>query len=387
MNLTVLSGNGLSTAYNLDLRLDLLCAEVISRIDASKEEAELDDMSVTSRHTVATLMANVARNLDGNDPTKDFEVLIGAFVAQKNAIQHMYRLAEALSPEDQHLAQALKDSAAFARKVSDEGISHVLEVISERSMAYASRQAPLEEFVDAIAEAFVGRITFANLNYDTMLHAALLATRKSDLCDLGDGRRTRRLKDDDGHTFDCVGLRKQLDFPESKRIRLLQLHGSYSWWYDPDSAGENSVVRFEAWQVREESFLSQVRSNEINLRPAVVLANQVSKSEEVQKYPFSLAYDGLAHSLRCSDHWLIVGYSFRDEAINAALRDAFGERESSSFPKVIVITLGDLPSRAKVERAFGWGKSEGNSDWLVFHREGVSTSTESANWSKWVAES
>ncbi|MCQ9162774.1 SIR2 family protein [Arthrobacter sp. STN4] len=387
MNLTVLSGNGLSTAFNPDLRLDLLCHEVIRRIDASNAQIGDSEERDLPLQTVANLMAEVARHLDGNDPTEDFEVLIGAFVAQRHAIQHMNRLARALAPEDEVLAQALAESAKFARSVSDEGISHVLEIISERSMAYAERQAPLENFVEAIASAFPGKITFANLNYDTMLHAALLGTVKSELCDLADGRRKITVKDEDGKIFSCVALRTTLSFPSTTRIRLLQLHGSYSWWYDPEQEKTELVVRFEAWQVRDESFLAQVRSETMNLRPAVVLSNQLNKTTEIRSYPFSLAYEGFGLSLRSSSHWLIVGYSFRDDAVNASLREALGERDRSARPKVLVITLGVSPSRKEVEQALGWGKSEGPSDWLTFHRDGVVDATKSNDWTNWSCSS
>ncbi|MEZ2389068.1 hypothetical protein AB6813_05860 [bacterium RCC_150] len=105
-------------------------------------------------------------------------------------------------------------------------------------------------------------------------------------------------------------------------------------------------------------------------RPAVVLANQRDKTHHVGRYPFKLAYEVFQKGLRDSDHWIVIGYSFRDACVNDILRNEFIRREVK--PKVLVSTFGHSPTMEEVERAFGWGaEDKDSSGWLNINREGA----------------
>ena len=116
----------------------------------------------------------------------------------------------------------------------------------------------------------------------------------------------------------------------------------------------------------------------------MVLANQHSKSAQVGQYPFRLSYEVLRRSLDEARDWLLVGYSFRDQCLNAEIQEAFNRR--SERPSVLVITLGPELTREAIERAFGWGVSDGDSsEWLRVCRDGVERSIDSAEWDTWTA--
>ncbi|WXF90867.1 hypothetical protein WDV91_16450 [Curtobacterium flaccumfaciens pv. flaccumfaciens] len=121
-----------------------------------------------------------------------------------------------------------------------------------------------------------------------------------------------------------------------------------------------------------------VRKQDTDVRPVVVLANQRDKATSVSEYPFSLAYEMYKRGLSRADKWLIVGYSFRDDPINAALREEFIGR--SEKPDVLVVTHGSYPTRREIKRAFGWGAEDGKASWLTVARDGANDLMDSDEW-------
>ncbi len=66
----------------------------------------------------------------------DFEILVGAFSSEQRALAGLSDLAAVLRPSRTAICLALfQATIEFAREVYDEGVSHVLEVIFERSRA------------------------------------------------------------------------------------------------------------------------------------------------------------------------------------------------------------------------------------------------------------
>jgi hypothetical protein len=89
-------------------------------------------------------------------------------------------------------------------------------------------------------------------------------------------------------------------------------------------------------------------------------------------------------SITSSHHWLIVGYSFRDECVNDVLRAEFAERDVK--PEILVVTFGDQLELRTSERALGWGKKDGPStSWLTVERTGAREMASSAEWMSFVA--
>lgn len=368
-SLTCLAGNGLSIAFNPDLSLQSVTNEVVARLDA--------DAPV---RPVSGILIELARINDAGDAEVDFEALVGTLSSQHGAFVQMAQLCNAMEPTDQELATALRRSATFAAQLADVGVSQVLDVIGERSIAYYERQEPLSNWLKSLVTEFADRLTFANLNYDTMLHAGLLEW-PADLCDMGDGRQRQIFEDAEGLRLPCNGIRTEDDFPDDRRIRLIHMHGSYTWWRQGD---DRQVYRIDADQVRSSALLSRVRNQTTSLRPVVVLANRIEKPTVVERYPFDLSYDIFSSSLQESDHWLVVGYSFRDSSVNERLRRAALARERGDMPKVCVITYGDEPSKHLIEQEFGWSVADGPSSWLTVIRTGVLNSPETSEWQSWI---
>lgn len=369
-DLCVLVGNGLSIAFNPDLALHALTKSLMERIA---------EMPGGGSEAVAAMKQIAERALpSGASTDEDFEILVGAFGAEETTMRYLSNLAAIVVPEDEELATALKRVAAFATKVRDLGISHVLEVIFERSRARHERAEGLFGLCRTIVEGFTGNIAFGNLNYDTLLLSALLETSSADLADMGHGWRKVRVTVE-SETYEVPALRRAPgDFPSNRRVQLLHLHGSLTFWADPEKdvyakLDTNFLETYALWKA--------VRDDEVGVRPVVVLANQRDKSDHVQNYPFSLAYQMFEARLATSNHWLIIGYSFRDSCVNDRLRAYFAEREAGGKPRVLVVTYGPSPTTREVERSLGWGAEDGDSSaWLTVFRDGADALEGSTAW-------
>lgn len=130
-------------AFNTDLELAAISTEVVKRIGS-----ESDTGTEISR-VMRQISGRLAQNSTGD---VDFEVLVGAFGLQSGTLEHSGALAEMVAPNDKAPATAIGVTTAFARRVRDTGISHVLEVIFERSHARADLADGLNEFVRSVTQ-------------------------------------------------------------------------------------------------------------------------------------------------------------------------------------------------------------------------------------------
>lgn len=372
-NATVLVGNGLSIAFNPHLNLRAITAEMVERIAAASDGGS----------DVVRAMKEIAERAlpTGVTSEDDFEILVGAFGAESRNMSELQRLAELTRPQDRKLRKALRRVSRFAESVRENGLSHVLEVIFERSHAYDEDASDLQSFVREVVGAFDGHVAFANLNYDTLLLSALLSVCQDDVADMGHGWRKVEVTIDGDRRVQVPALRQGAsDFPNGRRIKLLHLHGSITYW---SNAAKTIFAKLSRSFLEAHDQWDAVRKQETNIRPVVVLANQRDKSAHVREFPFSLAYELFQTSLEGSDHWLIVGYSFKDEPVNEKLRDEFLGRDEK--PRVLVVTFGDQPSTTEVERALGWGQEDGpSSDWLTINRDGANGVQVTDDWETFV---
>lgn len=169
----VLVGNGLSVAVNPRLNLRIITQELVDRIgDATADGSDV----VAAMKEIAERALPAGATSDG-----DFEILVGAFGAESRTLSYLHELASLVSPQDEDLRSAIRQVSEFAEQVRDEGLSHVLEVIFERSQGWSDGTPNLHEFVEAITEAFDGKIAVGNLNYDSPAFGAVgqIGTRRT----------------------------------------------------------------------------------------------------------------------------------------------------------------------------------------------------------------
>jgi hypothetical protein len=140
------------------------------------------------------------------------------------------------------------------------------------------------------------------------------------------------------------------DFPSlhDRRIRLLQLHGSLSYWASPDKTVH---VKLATAQLANKDLWAALREDPWSPTPAVLLTNQREKNLKVKEFPFCLAYDMFQINLNDASHWLIAGYSFKDQVANDMLKKAFNTRAVK--PHILVITKGDELTDEKIKSTIG----------------------------------
>lgn len=368
-NIAVLTGNGLSVAFNPELALWKLCRDVMARITSESDNGD----------AVTKAMKDIAERVEHACADSDFEVLVGAFVALSDTMDRLYSLAADLEPDDEGLRRSLLRSAVFVRTVRDRGISYVLELIADRAFADFGSKFELNRLINAICLAFGGAVSFGNLNYDTLVLSSLTENWQPEFCDMADGRRKGVFHAPNGWDYSVKCMRTSgSSFPGGRRIKLLHLHGSLTFW----SNRKEDTYKLDISTVRECGIWEAVRGRSTGLRPEVILANQHDKSQLVKSQPYALAYEMFGTGLEAADHWLIIGYSFRDVCVNELLRTMFKQRVDDP-PVVLVVTYGTDPERDTVLDAFGWNEwYDGPADWLTINREGADAMVDSSDWKR-----
>lgn len=367
-NLAVLVGNGLSIAFNPELTLASITKELVLRLEKASDNGD----------KLVHAMNEIARRAlpEGDVTDEDFEKLVGAFDSQARTLEELGKLAQLVDEDDHRLQTAIREVSSFSERLNQLGLSYVLQIITERSQGNHEAHGSIHKFLVSMIEKFDGTIHIGNLNYDTLLLSALMAVR-APMCDMAKGYGAQQLSIIDLDQKDspviasymAYPLRTEMDYPptSTRRVRLLHLHGSVIFWQNVEGERHvkvpvESLRQYDMW-----TFLGQGRPT---WKPSVVLASARDKGYHVKKKPYVLGYQSFVAGLKDSDHWLIIGYSFRDACVNDELRKEFLTRKVK--PKVFVSTYGEMLTREEIERALGSGAEDSsNSDWLIINREGV----------------
>lgn len=341
----MIAGNGLSIAFTRDLLLNRITEQLVEEFENLAEDGS----------DVLAALRKLAERIedDGAIDESDFEQLVGSFESQAALLEDLSSLASILPEGGTTLPAAIDEVREFTRKLLTRGTGIVLKTILEASGCYSESAAKIQDLFRAMDSFFDGTVTFANLNYDILVLRTLLEIRVS-MCDmgLGYGTATFVISDEDGSELSRYRgkpLRTSLNFPPRSKFRLVHPHGSLTYWKNSNTG---LVAKVDVDVLRNHDLFSNLVESSGNVMPAVVLANSREKPNRVQEYPFSLAYEAMSAGLDDSDHWLIVGYSFRDESVNNALRTALSKKKKK--PKILVSTFGDDLTMELVIGAIGW---------------------------------
>ncbi len=380
-DLAVLVGNGLSIAFNPQLAIPKINAEIVDRLNRAGALGT----------TPALVMQQVAQNLmqGSGDAYSNFEALLGPFDQQVDSLKMLRQLADLAGPHSLLVGNALDLSAQFIDDLRRYGVSHALEIIASRSKANHDLRQGVHDFVTAIVKASGGgHVTIGNLNYDSLVLAALTHLYDADLCDMADGRafpQTHEVVDGLDWGIPARPLRVVGDYPMRRRIRLLHLHGSLTWLRAPGTSGAQGVYRFEIEPLRSAGYWEAWREGRSGWTPEVVLTNQTTKDALVRRYPFSLAYDSFYQRLLTSDRWLIAGYSFGDGCVNDLLARAWAARRVT--PQVMIVARSSTPTEDRILEALAFDPILGGhpdpNRWLHIFRGGLEKAPGSAAWAQW----
>lgn len=341
----MIAGNGLSIAFTRDLLLSRITERLVEEFENLAEDGS----------DVLAALRKLAEGIedDGTIDDNDFEQLVGSFESQAALLKDLSSLASILPEGGTTLPAAIDEVREFTRKLLTRGTGIVLKTILDASGGHSDSAGQIQNLFRAMDDCFDGTVTFANLNYDVLVLKTLLEIRVS-MCDmgLGYGTATFVISDEDGSELSRYRgkpLRTSLNFPPRNKFRLVHPHGSLTYWKNSKT---EVVGKVDVDVLRNHDLFSNLAESSGNVMPAVVLANSREKPKRVKEYPFSLAYEAMSAGLDESDHWLIVGYSFRDESVNNALRNALSKKKKK--PKILVSTFGNDLTEELIEGAIGW---------------------------------
>jgi hypothetical protein len=114
-------------------------------------------------------------------------------------------------------------------------------------------------------------------------------------------------------------------------VRLLKLHGSIDWWFEDGPSTQERRLR-EPKVVVDDA--SEGSGRPWNSRPAVVFGQRGKLRSDG---PFLAILNGFQNMLNETRRLVIVGYSFRDEHINALVRRWLNEFDES---EIVIIDPG-----------------------------------------------
>jgi hypothetical protein len=362
----------LSIAYNRNLTIPKITEAIVQRLS----EAGADGTQQ------AHLIRRVAERTGRLDASSNFESLMSPFDELQDTLPLIAKLSDLAGESGLAVRRALQDSAEFAGQLYRHGVSHVLSVIALESIAREDDIAPLRAFVeDVIMSAEGGEVTFANLNYDALLMAAMCREHNTDLCDLADGRMQNRMHfitEDEWATGRPLRTRGDLPY---RRLTLLHLHGSLAWLRSPDG----QVYKLAIDQLRLMDYWTLWRQGKTDWAPVLVLTNQPGKTRLIRQQPFVLAYEIFRQRLLTADKWMIAGTSLQDEGVIGLLRAAWSGR--SSLPQVLLITKGANPTEKQFLDAIGWDpvwrEDPPTTKWLHICRDGILSAPKSLEWAFW----
>lgn len=165
------------------------------------------------------------------------------------------------------------------------------------------------DYLSPLLSASETTVQIATLNYDRSIE--VLADRAGRTCDTGVQNWTG--------AFEWI-------WGEPAAIRLLKLHGSVDWWYLKNPPATGKMVD-EGIEVRASD---DVRRGG-NSRLAVIFGQRGKLRSDG---PFLAMLQGLDDFLATSRRLVVVGYSFRDEHINASIRRWFNR---TNDPRMTII--------------------------------------------------
>ena len=375
-HLAAILGNGLSIAAEPTLNLASLTTEIRDRFAAAAHTGEPAD-KVLSRLAL--------RAEPSSDPAQDFEALIGPLNHHKANVDDLRNLAELVGTTSSAVRRACTTLETFLQALQRLGRGHALDIIANRSVATFDHRDPVRDFLEAvITVAKDGTLVIGNLNYDCLALAALIDLLPSNsLCDMARGDAIDSFNIG-SLPFEITGrlLRSSPDdFPSWRiKVKLMHLHGSLSFLRDPSTG---MVHKFGIDMLRTADHWAAWRDGRTEWEPQVVLTNQSTKSQEIRKQPFALAYSVTREQLLLADRWLIAGYSFRDGCVNAMLRETF--RQRGRAPQIMVVTYGASPTENEVLDALGWLDffDPAPADFLHICRDGVGAAPTDPTWLRW----
>jgi SIR2-like domain len=308
--LVAVLGNGVSIAANDRLQLDALTAGFLER------HAE-------DREALDRLLAEV--DLRAVDPQRDFEGIVAGLESAEEVVRAFMQLAGSVTnPELRDAAAMLRDTGvpSLIRRLYYAYCADVLHAIGDLTRGDLAES--LVRFCDWLKALYElhGLASIFTLNYDLLLERALIDEDvlglRGRLTDFFSGlpQRGAMLPLGVGGAAIQAWLYYPADPPE-RPIQLHHLHGCLTHFRELET---NEVYKIASSDLRGHDIFGRLAAAENSAYvPSIILGSR--KIEKSREWPFAQAFLALEALAPRADTIVIAGYSFRDGAVNARLRN------------------------------------------------------------------
>jgi SIR2-like domain len=285
-------------------------------IDVERLFSAIQMLGNRSAVEVAPFIATWSPILDSIGPEGRFPAFFDKMLKEAITSERSYgNNAERLIKEAINSLTEKKDSQAIFR-ILEASMTQALRTLVAIDPAKVDYLAPL-------LQVSPSPVRIATLNYDKSIEE--LANRAGMVCDTGIGAWPG------GHDW---------AWESSADIHLLKLHGSIDWVLKP----EVGLGGLTEWRIAVVSDPADVTRGYSQDSPALVFGARGKLRAEGPFLAMLRAFDTF---LTSADRLLVVGYSFRDEHINTALRRWINARQDR---QLVVIDVNFNPNGMRDRR-------------------------------------
>lgn len=206
--------------------------------------------------------------------------------------------------------------------------------------------------LEAAKDKAVTHLDIVTLNHDTLLERSL----RLEGIPFEDGFRRPKEGPRLGHRPSKPRVWRGFRFKRRHKIRLIKVHGSVDWWRVRPEGGDWRTQEFVAsdlMPLRTTDASGRAWTDPLDQQPLVLIGTFNKILEYASPFPLD-RYVVFRRALKRSDHVVVSGYSFRDQAVNGLLIDWF-RRTSGRFVAISPgLEAGQAPATAREAISGKW---------------------------------
>jgi hypothetical protein len=327
MKRVVLTGNGLSVALNLDFSLQSITERFFKRLDENHKEF-------------------IKHHMKENYSQLDFEEAIAAIEQVYDSLAHYQKFLNGDKGKNFMDSHSLKNDSFEEHINAIQNIIHqytssILDLIIN-NVRQADITDKLQPFVDWLLETIddSDEIDLFTLNFDLLLETILLTYYEKDkFADFHfRGKKWVAIDNEWQYYFDPDRSKQIHQENYSNNVRLHHLHGSLSSFKDLESG---RIFKITTDSLRSSNLYENIFKH--GVIPSIVTGG--GKSLKVQQNPFHFYYNEFKKSMAIEealcDELYIIGYSFRDNHINKAIKERLQITRRRENPRPLKLVIVD----------------------------------------------
>jgi len=338
MKRVVLTGNGLSVALNSDFSLKSITERFFERLDETHRDF-------------------IKRHMKGGYSQLDFEEAIASIEQVYDSLQDYNNFLEEDNGQKFLTAYGLNNKEFESHINAIQNVIHqytssILDLIIN-NVRKKDIERKLQPFVDWLVESIntSNEIDLFTLNFDLLLETILLTYyNKEQFADFHyKGKKWGAIEGDFQYYFDPIRSKVIHPINYKNNVRLHHLHGSLSSFKDLQTG---RLFKITTESLRDNNVYDKIF--EYGIIPSIVTGG--GKSLKVQQNPFQFYYNEFKKKMMLEgelcEELYIIGYSFRDDHINKAIKERLELSRSTKNPKPLNLFIVDYADNDVAKQAF-----------------------------------